>query len=299
MRGVVSIQAADLAPFATQVARSSFPIEPPPLFERLAAVAQPGYVDERFPMHPARAVMEIKRRMPLNGLVTAAPGPAGLWVARTFPTDAPGTVIVPAVATPGIGVAVALAAARAGIPATAVETDPLDDTSRALLELAEQLDAPVTIGSVGRRSGPVAHLAARRRRGPRRSVDAVTDRKVAMVTGASSGIGRAIAVGLGRLGWRVALGARGAESLKETAAVVIEAGGEALPRALDVTDAASVDAFVETVEDAMGPIDVLVNNAGIAIPGHVLGDGARAAAPGGRHEPPGAAAVQPAGARAR
>ncbi len=141
---VVSIQPADLAPFATQVARSSFPIEPPPLFERLAAVAQPGYVDERFPMHPARAVMEIKRRMPPNGLVTAAPGPAGLWVARTFPTDAPGTVIVPAVATPGIGVAVALAAARAGIPATAVETDPLDDTSRALLELAEQLDAPVT-----------------------------------------------------------------------------------------------------------------------------------------------------------
>ncbi len=88
-----------------------------------------------------------------------------------------------------------------------------------------------------------------------------------MVTGASSGIGRAIAVGLGRLGWRVALGARRAEGLKETAALVIEAGGEALPRALDVTDAASVDDFVETVEDAMGPIDVLVNNAGIAIPG--------------------------------
>ena len=80
-----------------------------------------------------------------GGIVTAEPGPAGLWVARTFPTDAPGTVIVPAVAIPGIGVALALAAARAGIAATAVTVEPLDDTSRALLELAEQLEAPVTL----------------------------------------------------------------------------------------------------------------------------------------------------------
>jgi NADP-dependent 3-hydroxy acid dehydrogenase YdfG len=95
----------------------------------------------------------------------------------------------------------------------------------------------------------------------------MTDHKVAIVTGASSGIGRAIAIGLGGLGWRVALGARSAEKLDATAALVIEAGGEAFPRALDVTDAASVDDFVDTVEDIMGPIDVLVNNAGIAIPG--------------------------------
>jgi len=142
---VVPIQPGDLAAFATQVARSSYPIEPPPLFERVAAVAQPGYVDERFPRHPARAVMEIKQRMAPGGIVTAEPGPAGLWVARTFPTDGPGTVIVPAVATPGIAVAVALAAARRGIPATAVATEPLDDTSRALVELAEQLEAPVTV----------------------------------------------------------------------------------------------------------------------------------------------------------
>ena len=89
---------------------------PPPLFERLAAVAQPGYVDERVPRHPARAVIEIKQRMPPGGIVTAEPGSAGLWVARTFPTDAPGTVVVPAVDVPGIGVAVALAAALAGHP---------------------------------------------------------------------------------------------------------------------------------------------------------------------------------------
>jgi len=95
----------------------------------------------------------------------------------------------------------------------------------------------------------------------------MTEPMVAVVTGASSGIGRAIAIAFGSLGWRVALGARGTAKLDETAGLVIEAGGEALPRALDVTDAASVDAFAETVEDVLGPIEVLVNNAGIAIPG--------------------------------
>lgn len=142
---IVPIEPADLAAFATQVARSSHPIEAPPLFERLAAVAQPGYVDDRFPRHPARAVMEIKQRMAPGGIVTAQPGPAGLWVARTFPTDAPGTVVVPADATPGIGIAAALAAARAGHAATAVVVEPLDHTSRALVALAESLGAPLTI----------------------------------------------------------------------------------------------------------------------------------------------------------
>ncbi len=91
--------------------------------------------------------------------------------------------------------------------------------------------------------------------------------RVAVVTGASSGIGRAIAVALGALGWRVALGARRGDELEETAKIVIEAGGEAFPKPMDVTDQRSVDAFMTAAEDGLGPIDVLVNNAGIAIPG--------------------------------
>ena len=142
---VVPIQPADLGAFATQVARSSYPIVPPPLFERLAAVAQPGYVDERFPRHPARAVLEIKQSMAPGGIVTAQPGPAGLGVARTFPTDAPGTVVVPAVSVPGIGIAVALAAALAGMPATAVAAGPLDDISLGLIELATSRDARLSV----------------------------------------------------------------------------------------------------------------------------------------------------------
>jgi thiamine pyrophosphate-dependent acetolactate synthase large subunit-like protein len=142
---VVPIAPPDLEAFAGHVERSSYPIERPPLFERLAAVAQPGYVDERFPRHPARAVMDIKQKMPPGALVTAQPGPAGLWVARTFPTDAPGTVVVPAVTRPGIAAALALAAGRAGRVAIAVTVAPVDDMTRALIELATALDAPVTL----------------------------------------------------------------------------------------------------------------------------------------------------------
>jgi acetolactate synthase-1/2/3 large subunit len=134
-----------LATLAPHVARSSYPVERPPLFERLAAVAQPGYVDDRFPRHPARAVIELKQAMPPGGLVTADPGPAGLWVARTFPTDGPGSVVVPAVAATGIGAALALAAARAGRPAAAVTVAPVDETTRAVVDLADHLHVPLTL----------------------------------------------------------------------------------------------------------------------------------------------------------
>jgi NADP-dependent 3-hydroxy acid dehydrogenase YdfG len=95
----------------------------------------------------------------------------------------------------------------------------------------------------------------------------MTAGRVAMVTGASSGIGRAVAVAFGGLRWKVAIGARRDDALEETARLVIEAGGEAFPARLDVTDPHSVDAFVVRSEDALGPIDALVNNAGMAVPG--------------------------------
>jgi NAD(P)-dependent dehydrogenase (short-subunit alcohol dehydrogenase family) len=88
-----------------------------------------------------------------------------------------------------------------------------------------------------------------------------------MVTGASSGIGQATAVALGALGWRVAVGARRVEKLAETASLITDAGGRPFARALDVTDPASVDDFFAAAEVALGPVDVLVNNAGIAWPG--------------------------------
>ncbi|HEU5300969.1 MAG TPA: SDR family oxidoreductase [Acidimicrobiia bacterium] len=91
--------------------------------------------------------------------------------------------------------------------------------------------------------------------------------RTAYVTGASSGIGAVTAIALGRLGWRVAVGARRVDRLEETAAAVRDAGGNAVAIALDVTDEDSIEQFFESAEAELGPVDVLVNNAGMATPG--------------------------------
>jgi NADP-dependent 3-hydroxy acid dehydrogenase YdfG len=93
--------------------------------------------------------------------------------------------------------------------------------------------------------------------------------RAAIVTGASSGIGRAIAAELGRRGWAVALGARRTERLDEAAAEVRELRGTAFAHHLDVTDPASIEQFFAAAEAAIGPVDVLVNNAGVATPGWI------------------------------
>jgi NAD(P)-dependent dehydrogenase (short-subunit alcohol dehydrogenase family) len=98
--------------------------------------------------------------------------------------------------------------------------------------------------------------------------------RVAVVTGASAGIGRAIASALASLGWSVALGARRADQLDETAQLVAAAGGRPFAHLLDVREPSSIDAFVAAVTAALGPIDALVNNAGTAEPGwlHEMSD---------------------------
>jgi 2-deoxy-D-gluconate 3-dehydrogenase len=87
--------------------------------------------------------------------------------------------------------------------------------------------------------------------------------KVAVVTGASQGIGRAIAVCLASWGARVTLAARNLERLQDTARLVREAGSDACVVATDVTRAEQVQAMVDTTLERFGHIDVLVNNAGI------------------------------------
>ena len=85
------------------------------------------------------------------------------------------------------------------------------------------------------------------------------ERRVALVSGANRGIGRAIADGLAVAGHRVAVGAR---LLDDAVATAAEIGEGAFAVQLDVTDQASVDAAVTAVVDHAGRLDVLVNNAG-------------------------------------
>jgi NAD(P)-dependent dehydrogenase (short-subunit alcohol dehydrogenase family) len=121
-------------------------------------------------------------------------------------------------------------------------------------------------------------------------VDDVAERRVALVTGASRGIGKAVAVHLARAGFDVAIGARTMRegearehsstvarsdtrplpgSLEGTAELVRAEGREALVVYLDILDRVSLGAAVATVEERWGRVDVLVNNARYIGPGHM------------------------------
>ena len=93
---------------------------------------------------------------------------------------------------------------------------------------------------------------------------AADTRKIALVTGAGSGIGRAAAAGLMRAGWTVALVGRRADALQTTAAVADPAQSLVLPA--DVTQPADVDAVFAAVEEKFGRLDLLFNNAGRGTP---------------------------------
>ena len=89
------------------------------------------------------------------------------------------------------------------------------------------------------------------------------DGKVAIVTGASSGLGVAFAQALAEAGADVALGARRVDRLEETARLVRDAGRRVVTVATDVADPAQCQALVDTTVAELGRVDVLVNNAGV------------------------------------
>jgi len=90
------------------------------------------------------------------------------------------------------------------------------------------------------------------------------DGKVALVTGAGSGLGRQFALVLAGAGATVALAARRREKLDETAALIADIGGRAICLDLDVTDTLSVTSCARSVTSELGTPDILINNAGIA-----------------------------------
>ena len=97
------------------------------------------------------------------------------------------------------------------------------------------------------------------------------DGKIALVTGASRGIGRAIAINLAKAGATVAINYAGnVKAAEEVQQLIIEGGGKALLVQADVAQAEAADAMVKKVMDAFGRIDILVNNAGITRDGLLM-----------------------------
>jgi NAD(P)-dependent dehydrogenase (short-subunit alcohol dehydrogenase family) len=94
--------------------------------------------------------------------------------------------------------------------------------------------------------------------------------KVAVVTGASSGLGRRFAKVLSEAGAAVALMARRTDRLESLVAEITAAGGRAVAIALDVSDAAAIGAALDKAEAALGPVSIMVNNAGVGGDGMAL-----------------------------
>jgi len=97
------------------------------------------------------------------------------------------------------------------------------------------------------------------------------DRRPAVVTGASSGIGRATAAALAASGHPVVLGARRVDACEEEAADIRAGGGEAAAVHLDLSESDSVERFAKTAVDILGAVEIVVSNAAQNIAGSVLG----------------------------
>ena len=89
--------------------------------------------------------------------------------------------------------------------------------------------------------------------------------KVALVTGASRGIGRSVAITLAEKGAMIVAAARDVEMLNETCRIIEEAGGQALVSTVELSDENSIRKLMETVTEKFGRLDVLINNAGITL----------------------------------
>ena len=140
----------EVDPWQLPALTAHWAVEPPaptdrPSYDRFAEVIQPMYESESVPLNPARAALHLSGACPDGGVVVADAGWPGFWLARTFPTSQPGSVVVPATFQPGFAAAAALAAVASGRPAIAVTDDVDDPATEAILELSAGLGLSVTV----------------------------------------------------------------------------------------------------------------------------------------------------------
>ncbi len=97
------------------------------------------------------------------------------------------------------------------------------------------------------------------------------DGKVAIITGASAGIGEATAITLAAEGAKVVIAARRSDRLEVLAKRIESSGGQALPIVTDITDEIQANNLIHKANAALGRVDILVNNAGVALTGNIHG----------------------------
>jgi hypothetical protein len=141
-RWVGSAQVLDVEPWQLSSLAHHWPDpgpvpEKPVLFRQLADVLHDRYRSADVPLAPARVTADLAALLPPGAIVAADPGPAGLWMARAYPTIDAGSVIVPAAFLRGFAAAAALAGALADCVVVGVSTDPVDATTDAVLGLAQ------------------------------------------------------------------------------------------------------------------------------------------------------------------
>jgi hypothetical protein len=142
------------------------PVPPyPALYRELSAALGPLYDSDASPLTPARAARDLSLVRPAGALVAADAGPAGLWVARTYPTTEPGSVLVPGRRADGFAIAAAMVSSLDSRVSFAVTTSPFDPISEALLDLAGRVGSAFVLcewGADERWSDATAHKVALR-----------------------------------------------------------------------------------------------------------------------------------------
>jgi hypothetical protein len=146
---VVDVAVAELGVFAADWPHE--PSEPsrPRLYTELASVVQPMYADST---SPAARLHEINTSLPANGMVFAPPGLLGFWVARTWSTTIPGSVVVPASTEPGLTERLAVEATAGGQSVTYLGTVPMELEDVTVLVWDDDLSIPTALLDV---AGPL------------------------------------------------------------------------------------------------------------------------------------------------